>query len=45
MMNELNNIWKAHTGADLTEKEAWQMVDFVKMILENTDKNIKEATR
>lgn len=45
MMNELNSIWKEHTGADLTTEEAWKMVDFVKMILENADKNITEATK
>lgn len=45
MMNELNKIWKEHTGADLTEAEAWKMVDFVKMILENADKNIDKEKR
>lgn len=46
MMNELNKIWKEKTGKDLTEAEAWKMVDFVKMILENADKNIdKEQQR
>lgn len=45
MMNELNAIWKAHTGNDLTEEEAWKMVDFVRLMLENADKNIKEATK
>ena len=45
MMNELNSIWKEHTGADLTTEEAWKMVDFVKMVLENADKNITEATK
>lgn len=40
MMNELNKIWKEHTGNDLTEKEAWQMVDFCKMILENAGRNL-----
>lgn len=43
MMNELNEIWKAHTGSDLTEKEAWAMVDFVKMMFENADKNLDEV--
>ena len=45
MMNELNAIWKSHTGKDLTEEEAWKMVDLVKLMLENADKNIKEVTR
>lgn len=45
MMNELNAIWKEHTGNDLTNDEAWKMVEFVKMILENADKNIDKATR
>ena len=40
MMNELNAIWKEHTGADLTENEAWKMVEFVGMILKNANKNI-----
>ena len=40
MMNELNKIWKERTGKDLTAEEAWKMVDFVKMILENADRNI-----
>lgn len=42
MMNELNAIWKEHTGANLTEDEAWKMVEFVSMILENADKNINK---
>jgi hypothetical protein len=45
MMNELNKIWKERTGKDLTEQEAWKMVEFVKMVLENADKNIEEATK
>lgn len=40
MMDKLNNIWKEYTGNDLTEKEAWKMVDFCKMILENADRNL-----
>lgn len=40
MMNELNEIWKSRTGKDLTETEAWGMVELVKMILENADKNL-----
>lgn len=39
-MEKLNDIWKKGTGNDLTEEEAWKMVDFVKMILENADKNL-----
>ena len=39
-MEKLNDIWKSNTGSDLTEDEAWKMVDFVKMILENADRNI-----
>ena len=42
-MEELNAIWKEKTGRDLTPEEAWKMVDFVKMILENADRNIKNA--
>lgn len=45
MMNELNAIWKSHTGNDLTEEEAWKMVDLIRLMLENADKNIKEATK
>ena len=46
MMTELNKIWKEKTGKDLTEAEAWKMVEFVQMILENADKNIdKEQKR
>ena len=44
-MNELNAIWKAHTGNSLTQEEAWKMVELVKLMLENADKNIKEVTR
>lgn len=40
MMNELNEIWKSRTGKDLTENEAWGMVELVKIILENADKNL-----
>ena len=29
MMNQLNQIWKEHTGKDLTEDEAWKMVEVV----------------
>ena len=44
-MDELNRIWKEHTGKDLTTDEAWGMIEFVKMALENADKNIDKATR
>lgn len=39
-MQMLNEIWKKHTGKDLTEKEAWGMVEFCKMVFENADKNL-----
>jgi len=42
MMQELNKIWKDKTGKDLTEQEAWKMVEFVKMVLENADKKLDE---
>ena len=46
MMNQLNEIWKNKTGADLTEEEAWKMVEFVEMILENSDRNLdKELSK
>lgn len=45
MINELNKIWKEHTGNDLTNDEAWKMVEAVKMILENADKNIDKASK
>lgn len=41
MMNELNKIWKERTGKDLTEQEAWKMVELVKAILENADKALE----
>lgn len=44
-MNVLNEIWKRHTGEDLTEAEAWGMIEFVKMILENADRNLDTAIR
>lgn len=43
MMNELNEIWKQHTGKDLTEQEAWKMVDFVNMVMEHADKNLDKV--
>lgn len=42
MMNALNRIWKMKTGKDLTEQEAWKMVEVVKAIMENADKNLDE---
>lgn len=42
MMQELNKIWKEKTGKDLTEAEAWKMVEFVKMVLENADRKLDE---
>ena len=45
MMNELNEIWKERTGNDLTEDEAWKIVDLVKMILANADKNLDKESR
>lgn len=42
MMNKLNKIWKERTGKDLTEQEAWKLVEFVKMVLENADKKLDE---
>ena len=45
MMNELNKIWKDKTGKDLTENEAWKMVELVKMILENADKKLDEIIK
>jgi len=40
-MEQINEIWKQHTGKDLTNDEAWKMVDFIKMVLENADRNIE----
>ena len=45
MMNELNAIWKKHTGSDLTTEESWKMVEFVGMLLENADKNINKEDK
>ena len=44
-MNELNKIWKEHTGKDLTEKEACGMVEFVKMVMEHADKNLDKVLK
>jgi hypothetical protein len=40
MMEQINAIWKNHTGADLTNEEAWKMVEFIKAVLETADKNL-----
>ena len=42
-MEQINQIWKNRTGKDLTTEEAWKMVDVIKAILENADKNIKNS--
>ena len=44
-MEQFNKVWKEHTGADLTEKEAWAMVDFIKMMFEHADKNLDEELK
>lgn len=41
-MEKLNTIWKAKTGKDLTTEEAWKMVDLVKLMFENADRNFTE---
>ncbi len=41
-MNKLNEIWKNKTGEDLTEEEAWKMVEFVEMILEHADGSLNK---
>lgn len=40
MLKELNALWRDKFGRDLTTEEAWRMVDFVNLVLENADKNI-----
>lgn len=40
MMKELNKIWRDKFGRDLTVEEAWRMVDFVNLVLENADRNL-----
>ena len=40
-MEKVNAIWKEHTGNDLTSEEAWKMVDFIKAVLEEADKEIE----
>lgn len=42
MMAKLNAIWKSKTGRDLTTEEAWKMVDVVKFMFENADRNFTE---
>lgn len=42
-MEMFNEIWKAKFGRDMTEKEAWGMVDFIKMVMENAEKNLDKA--
>ena len=44
-MQKLNEIWKDKTGNDLTAAEAWKMVELVKMIYENADRNLNEIKR
>ena len=44
-MEQLNTIWKNHTGENLTTDEAWKMVELVAAILANADKNIEEAAK
>lgn len=39
-METINKIWKEHTGTDLTAEEAFKMIDFIKMMLEQADKEI-----
>lgn len=41
MMEQINAIWKERTGKDLTEQEAWKMVEVVKAILANADKALE----
>lgn len=45
MMKELNELWKKKNGRDLTQEEAWKMVEFVKMLYENADRNIDEELK
>lgn len=44
-MEMFNKIWKAKYGRDLTESEAWGMVEFVKMIMENADRNLDASNK
>ena len=43
IMEQLNEIWKQRTGADLTEKEAWGMVELFRMMMEHADKNLDKV--
>ena len=45
MMEKLNAIYKEKYGKDLTEQEAWKMVEVVKMILENADNNLNKLNK
>lgn len=45
MMETLNKIYKEHYGRNLTNEEAWKMVDLVKAILENADRNLENITK
>lgn len=44
-MEKINEIWKAKEGRDLTTEEAWGMVEFVRMILENADKKLDKEVK
>lgn len=44
-MEKLNAIYKTKYGRDLTEQEAWKMIEFVKMILENADNNLNKLNK
>lgn len=39
-MEQVNEIWKSKTGENLTDEEAWKMVDFIKTMMEIIDKEI-----
>ena len=43
-MEKINSIWKSKTGRDLTSEETWKMLDFIRMILENANKNINKES-
>ena len=45
MMEKLNAIFRKEFGRDLTEEEAWKMVDFINLVLQNADKNIDEINK
>lgn len=40
-MEKINEIWKEHTGKDLTTDEAWKMVEFIKSVMAEADKEIE----